>query len=64
MSRSRSRSRDPSSQAPPSALSSTARGGLGGLGGLGNLTSEGRPSLELSKLEEEKNVVEHNETAK
>ena len=50
MSRSRSRSRDPSHQAPPSALSSTARGGLG------NLTSDGRPSLELSKLEEEKNV--------
>jgi len=53
MSRSRSRSRDPSlATTSPSGLSSTGRGGFG------NLTSDGRPSVELSKLEEEdrKNV--------
>lgn len=58
MSRSRSRSRDPSLQPLPVALSSTARGALG------NHTSEGRPSFELSKLEEEdRRVGEHNEPA-
>jgi len=51
MSRSRSRSRDPSLQPVPSGLSATARGG------------DGRPSFELSKLEEEGRGGEHNEAA-
>ena len=51
MSRSRSRSRDPSLSVPPSAPSAI-RGSF----------AEGRPSLELSKLEEEdKRTIEHDE---
>ena len=58
MSRSRSRSRDPSLQPLPSALSSAARGGPG------NHTGDIRPSFELGKLEEEdKRVEEHKEPA-
>jgi len=56
MSRSRSRSRDPSLHTPPSGLPSTARSALG------NHTTDGRPSFELSKLEEEdKKTLEYNE---
>jgi len=46
MSRSRSRSREPSLHAPANALSPVVRAGLLGV-------HEGRPSFELSKLEEE-----------
>ena len=54
MSRSRSRSRDPTLALPPSGPTSAVRGSLG----------DARPSFELSKLEEEdKKVVdvEHDE---